>query len=276
MKNRILKGASYIILALSIPAIGWGLKSDTEISNHPEIKKEISQSTVKEEKVMSAASLFDQYISGVYTAAGLADASLDYAVFAKAITGYYNLKDAGRLSDTRQILSVVDFNKPSSEKRMWVIDLDAKKLLFHTLVAHGKGSGDNYATSFSNIAESNQSSLGFYVTANTYHGKHGLSLKINGMDREYNSNALNRAVVIHGASYVNEDFVKQHGRLGRSLGCPALPEALTPAIISTIKNQTTLFINGPAKVEYASDYLNLESALNKFISGDQQILAAGA
>ena len=219
MKNRILRGATYIILALSIPAIGWGLKSDTDISNHPEIKKEISQSAVKEEKVISAASLFDQYISGVYTAAGLADASLDYAVFAKAITGYYNLKDAGRLSKAKQILSIVDFNKPSSEKRMWIIDLNAKKLLFNTLVAHGKGSGDNYATSFSNISESNQSSLGFYVTANTYHGKHGLSLKINGMDGAYNSNALNRAVVIHGASYVSHDFVKQHGRLGRSLGC---------------------------------------------------------
>ncbi|PRY54657.1 L,D-transpeptidase-like protein [Arcticibacter pallidicorallinus] len=276
MKNRILRGATYIILALSIPAIGWGLKSDNDISNHPEIKKEISQSTVKEEKVISAASLFDQYISGIYTAAGLADASLDYAVFAKAITGYYNLKDAGRLSKEKQILSIVDFNKPSSEKRMWIIDLDAKKLLFNTLVAHGRGSGDNYATKFSNIPESNQSSLGFYVTANTYHGKHGLSLKINGMDQSYNSNALNRAVVIHGASYVSDDFVKQNGRLGRSLGCPALPEELTPQIISTIKNQTTLFIHGPVKVEYASDYLNLESALNKFISSDQQILAAGA
>lgn len=202
-------------------------------------------------------------------------ASLDYAVFKKAYTGYYNLKRAGLISNDRQIISIVDFNRPSTAKRLWIVDLAAEKLLFNTFVAHGRGSGDNFATNFSNLSESNQSSLGFYITDNTYAGKHGMSLRINGMDRKYNSNALNRAVVIHGASYVSQEFVNQHGRLGRSLGCPALPEALTPAIINTIKNKTTLYINGPASTNYASDYLNEESALHQFIPGKEQILATG-
>ncbi|WP_069658180.1 murein L,D-transpeptidase catalytic domain family protein [Arcticibacter eurypsychrophilus] len=272
MKNRILRGATYIILALSFPAIGWGLKTD---HSHLDHSNTTNQSLTKETKANSASVLFDQYISGIYTKSGLALTSLDYAVFKKAFTGYYNLKNAGLISKDKQIISIVDFNKPSTEKRLWIVDLAEAKLLFNTFVAHGRGSGDNFATTFSNVSESNQSSLGFYITDNTYSGKHGMSLRINGMDRKFNSNALNRAVVIHGAPYVSQEFVNQHGRLGRSLGCPALPEALTPAIINTIKNRTTLYINGPASTNYASDYLNEESALHQFLPSEEQILAAG-
>ena len=121
------------------------------------------------------------------------------------------------------------------------------------------------ATNFSNLANSHQSSLGFYITSETYFGKHGLSIKLEGMDKGYNTNARDRAVVIHGAEYVSQSFINQHGRLGRSHGCPALPLELTKTIIDTIKGQTCLYINGPA-ANYTSNYLDQELAVADFVS----------
>ncbi|WP_256013533.1 murein L,D-transpeptidase catalytic domain family protein [Desertivirga xinjiangensis] len=269
MKKRIFRGASFILLTLSLPAIGWSLKDSDEIksttvpSHNTEIRAEETNAVKLSSKV-----LFDQYLQDLYTSTNLKQASLDFEVFKKALTGYYNFKNSNLISTEKQVISIVDFTKASTEKRLWIIDIAAKKLLFNTLVAHGQGSGNNYATSFSNTANSHQSSLGFYVTSNTYFGKHGLSLKLNGMDTNYNTNALDRAVVVHGAEYVSEEFIKQHGRLGRSHGCPALPVALTPAIIEAIKGKTTLFINGPSE-KYASTYLDEELALTNFGQGSQ-------
>jgi len=125
---------------------------------------------------------------------------LNHAVFKKALIGYYNLKKSQLLSAQKAVITIIDFSKKSSQKRLWIVDLKKNKLLFHTLVAHGKGSGLDLATNFSNRANSHQSSLGFYVTSDTYQEKHGLSMRLKGMDEGFNTNAMNRAVVVHGAS----------------------------------------------------------------------------
>jgi len=196
----------------------------------------------------------------LYTSLGAEQQGLRFDVFQKALTGYLNLKQAGRLAENQDRLTVVDFDLPSTEKRLWVLDLSAHKVLYHTLVAHGHNSGENEASSFSNTNESNMSSLGFYVTGHEYEGKHGHSLRLNGMDEGFNTNALARSVVMHGADYVSEAFIKQNGRLGRSLGCPALPLDSYAQIIDLVKGGSCLFLN-KSNAGYASKYLDSESAL---------------
>lgn len=141
---------------------------------------------------------------------------------------------------------------------MWIIDLASKNVLFNDYVAHGRNSGENEAVSFSNLNGSYMSSIGFFLTAETYLGKHGLSLRLEGMDDEYNSNARNRAIVMHGADYVGADFIKQHGRLGRSLGCPSVSKEIHEDVIETIKEGTTLFIYYPD-----SEFLKQSKLLNQ-------------
>ena len=142
-------------------------------------------------------------------------------------------------------LSVIDFSKPSTEKRLWVYDLRSRELLFHEHVAHGRGTGANMAEQFSNIPESNQSSLGLFRTAEAYIGKHGYSLRLDGLERGVNDRARERAIVIHGADYVNAATAKAQGRLGRSLGCPAVrPEIATP-LIKAVKDGGLLFAYYP-------------------------------
>ena len=164
-----------------------------------------------------------------------------WEAFSAAMKGFKNLKNtSGKVK--KNMLSVVDFSLPSTEKRFWVIDLDTKQVLFNDYVAHGRNSGNNIATKFSNVPSSNSSSLGFYITAEKYHGKHGLSLRLDGMDKGYNDNARNRAIVIHGADYVSPDFIKKYGRLGRSLGCPSVSVDIHEALINTIHGGSVLFI----------------------------------
>ncbi|HEX8329217.1 MAG TPA: murein L,D-transpeptidase catalytic domain family protein [Hymenobacter sp.] len=203
---------------------------------------------------------FDQQLRSTYAALGAEQEGLRYETFAKAMTGYLNLRQAGKLADDKQLLTVVDFDLPSTEKRLWVLDLAKKDILYHTLVAHGHNSGENEATNFSNTDQSNMSSLGFYATGSEYQGKHGRSLKLQGLDEGFNTNAESRSVVMHGADYVSEDFIKQNGRLGRSLGCPALPMDLKDEIIGTVNGGTCLFIN-KSSAEYSSPYLNQDTAI---------------
>lgn len=179
-------------------------------------------------------------------------------VFGLALKGYTNLKKSNAFS--KNILTIADFSRPSSEKRLWVIDMESKKVLFHELVAHGRNSGENYAGKFSNTPSSNMSSLGFYVTGETYTGKHGLSLYLDGMDQQFNNNARNRAIVIHGADYVSPDFIKVYGRLGRSFGCPALSLDCYQTVIESISEGSCLFIYYPDE-----QYLNNSSVLNMTI-----------
>lgn len=219
-----------------------------------------SHSSEKENKAY-----YSKFIGNLYDAAQLADADLAPDVFERAVTGFYNLKKAHKLSDQRSILTIIDFDKSSAKKRLWIIDLDKKELLFHTLVAHGQGSGNDKASRFSNKTGSHESSLGFYITGETYYGEHGLSLKLDGVDKGFNTNARSRAIVVHGADYVSRDFVDEYGRLGRSFGCPAVPSALSDDIINIIKNKTVLFINGPSS-RYYSKYLNKQHAADFLLS----------
>lgn len=210
---------------------------------------------------------FRGHVHDIYRQAGLAAYNMDSNVFFKAMVGYYNLKGEGKLNASKNIISVVDFTKPSTEKRLWVIDLNSKKVLFNSLVAHGRNTGENIAQYFSNANQSNMSSLGFYVTDQTYIGKHGLSLHINGMDEGFNTNAYNRSVVVHGADYVSQAFIDMFGRLGRSEGCPALPTDIAPEVISTISNGTTLFLYYPDKnYEASTQYYDVAHARQVFDS----------
>lgn len=168
----------------------------------------------------------------------------DIELLRRALTGYYRLKQQHKLSD-KQIITIVDFRKPSSERRLWVIDLANRKIRYHTLVAHGRNSGELYATRFSNRVNSYQSSLGFYVTGEMYYGKHGLSLKLHGTEKGINDHAEERAIVMHGADYVSESFVGKMGRLGRSLGCPAVPNSIHRELIGDVAGRTCLFIYYP-------------------------------
>lgn len=164
--------------------------------------------------------------------------------FENAFEGFENLKAKGKIKNN--YLTIVDYSLSSKSNRLWVIDMNENRVVFNTLVAHGKNSGEDFATRFSNINESNQSSLGFFATGETYNGQHGLSLKLDGLEVGINNNARQRAIVIHGADYVSKDFIKQHNRLGRSQGCPALPIEMSKKIIQTIKNKSCLFIYYPS------------------------------
>src|SRR5690349_22165889 len=133
-------------------------------------------------------------------------------------------------------LTVIDYSKPSSERRLWVYDLKSRELLYQELVAHGQGSGANLATQFSNIDSSHQTSLGLFVTADTYVGKNGYSLRLDGLEPGFNGRARERAIVMHGAPYVDAGFAAKQGRLGRSWGCPALSEAVARQVIDFVRD----------------------------------------
>lgn len=168
-----------------------------------------------------------------------------YESFTKAFEGYEQLKNQGKIEN--EYLTIVDFSLSSNEDRMWVIDMANKKVVLQTLVAHGRNSGNEMATKFSNQSESYQSSLGFYITGETYQGKHGLSMRLDGVEYGINDHARDRAVVVHGADYVSESFIKAHGRLGRSQGCPAVSYEVHDKLINLIKNKSCLFIYHPSR-----------------------------
>jgi hypothetical protein len=142
----------------------------------------------------------------------------------------------------KNIITIIDFSKPSTENRFFVIDIESKHLLYNCLVAHGKNTGENFAEAFSNTPESLMSSPGFFITAETYTGNHGYSLRLDGLEKGINDNARAREIVIHGADYVSNDYIKKYGRIGRSWGCPALPLALYKDIIDKIREGTCVFV----------------------------------
>ncbi len=181
-------------------------------------------------------------------------------VLSMALSGYYSLKEQGKVG-REGILTVIDFNRPSVDERLFVIDINRGRLLYSGLVAHGSGSGDNYAENFSNASGSHQSSLGFFTTGPTYSGKHGYSLKLLGMERGINDHAESRSIVIHGADYVSYDFIRKHGRLGRSQGCPALSFESFQQVIELIKGGSCLFI-----YHAANDYVMKSTILNPEIA----------
>lgn len=190
----------------------------------------------------------------IYDSLRLQVKGLSLQAFKYAEMGMKNLIAQGRLTND-SIISIIDFSEPSSKKRLFILDLKNFKILFNTLVAHGRNSGREIATSFSNQAESYKSSPGFYITSETYDGKNGYSLKLEGIEKGVNDNAYDRGIVIHGADYVCQDYVNAQGYIGRSQGCPALPLNISRPVINTIKNGTCLFIYHPS-------YINRSSLLN--------------
>ncbi|MBC7587355.1 MAG: murein L,D-transpeptidase catalytic domain family protein [Chitinophagaceae bacterium] len=195
-------------------------------------------------------------VTNVYDSLQLEVLGLSKQVFDLALQGHNDLVASGKLKKTN-VLSIVDFSLPSTAKRLFVVDLENYKLLFNTYVSHGRNSGLQNASSFSNEPESFKSSLGFYSTAATYSGKHGYSLQLEGLEKGFNDNAMSRGIVMHAANYVDETIAKAQGYIGRSLGCPAVPEKLHTAIIAAIANGSCLFM-------YANDnnYLNHSSFLH--------------
>ncbi len=181
--------------------------------------------------------------TSLYDSLSLHQLGLSRKAFDIALQGYQQLLKTNKLVNTK-VLSIIDMSLPSASKRLFIVDVAQKKLLFHTYVAHGRNSGLHKAQSFSNAPQSFKSSLGFFVTADTYQGKHGYSLQLNGLEKGFNDNALSRGIVMHAANYVNEHIVKSQGYLGRSLGCPAVPENLHTSIIKTIANGSCFFIYG--------------------------------
>lgn len=161
---------------------------------------------------------------------------VNYIAFRQAVAGYNRIKEKNK-----PILTLIDFSKPSTEKRLFVFDMEKKRLLYSSVVSHGRNSGENYATSFSNQNGSYKSSLGFFLTEHTYQGGNGYSLILNGLEKGINDKAKERAIVVHGAAYANP-AVASSGRLGRSLGCPALPTQMAKPIINTIKDGSVMFI----------------------------------
>jgi hypothetical protein len=188
----------------------------------------------------------------LYQKLDLEQRGLSKKAFDLALRGFEKLLAQGQLMNST-VLSIVDFSLPSSQKRLFVINLISQELIFYDYVAHGKNSGAAIAKSFSNKMNSLKSSLGFFVTKNTYNGKNGLSLELDGKEKGINDHALERSVVIHGAPYVNENFATQKTGIGRSWGCPAVPKKISKDLIETIKDGSCFFIYAPIyKKESAS------------------------
>ncbi|WP_158795657.1 murein L,D-transpeptidase catalytic domain family protein [Pedobacter sp. L105] len=248
MRKYLLGGAGLVFSTLALTIISWT----------PSLNGVSTAKTVTED------SLYTQYVSKIYTGAHLQQAGLNPEVFQKALTGFYNLKSSGKISTEKSILTIADFDVNSTKKRLWIIDLKKDSLLLNTWVAHGSNSGADMATRFSDANDSNESSLGFYVTAEIYNGKHGRSLRLDGMDEGYNSNARKRSIVVHGAPYVSQSTIDQLGRLGHSQGCPAVPAELSNLVINTIEGKTVIFINGSDQ-SYSSKYLDTHLAANSII-----------
>lgn len=197
----------------------------------------------------------ERYIEQVYNQIDFTGVNkLSENVFRYAYKGYLNLQQAGKLAEDKHLISICDFSLSSTKKRLWVIDLKTKKVLLNDYVAHGQGSGIEFATRFSNTENSHQSSLGFYVTGDIYNGDHGTSLYLHGMDNGYNSAAYERAIVIHGADYVCTDLIRSQNYLGRSWGCPAVSNQVARKLIHMIDGGTCLFIYANDKKYLARGY----------------------
>ncbi|NLR90894.1 MULTISPECIES: murein L,D-transpeptidase catalytic domain family protein [Flammeovirga] len=180
-------------------------------------------------------------IRDLYTKTHAENYGLSFDAFLEGMTGYLNLINENKIKNTR-VLSIVDFSQPSKNKRLYIFDLMKGELLINTYVAHGRNSGLMYAEKFSNIINSRKSSIGFYKAAETYRGKYGLSLKLDGLQRQLNHKARERAIVMHPAKYVSKHFLESNGYMGRSYGCPAVPYKEHKDIIQAIKGGSVFYI----------------------------------
>jgi len=240
MKKRVVLAAiALLVFSFGVTAFKYDEKKP---SAHAKLVTE-TESPLVASTIPPINSTDDNDITSLYQLLNLASLKLNKQAFDLAVKGYSKLNAQGKIKNN--LLTIVDFSQPSTSKRMYIIDVAKGKLLQHSLVAHGRNTGELMAKNFSNEAESFKSSLGFYVTSETYQGKHGLSLRLDGLERSINDNARARAVVVHGADYATEGFYKATGYLGRSFGCPAVPTKDAGKIINTIKGGSCLFIYSP-------------------------------
>lgn len=211
--------------------IEYPLVSSSNISPKSSLEKISSHSPVSE--------VTNYYQQWQLESKGISEEAFNYAM-----KGFDYLNKLNLITQ-KNIITIVDFSKPSTQKRLYVIDTNTGTILFNTWVAHGRNSGEAYANQFSNLPESHQSSLGFYTTMQTYKGSHGYSLRLKGCEPGINDKAFERAIVIHGADYVSDRFISSRGALGRSYGCPAIPTEVCKKIIDVIKEGSCLFLYHP-------------------------------
>ncbi len=244
---------AHLIRIFAASVVCFVLQGFTTTSSPNELNYELSVSTAGQD--------FYQVANKLYQEIGLSESELSTEVFQKALRGYVFLRYTNELENHRY-LTIMDFSKSSNQKRLWLIDLYQKCVVFNELVAHGKNSGDKDASYFSNRPNSRKSSLGFYVTGSTYNGKHRYSLKLRGLEPGFNSNAFARGIVIHGAYYVSEEIAQAQKSVGRSFGCPAVSQEVNRDLVDLIKGGTCLFIYHP------QSYYNEKS---KILNNDQFI-----
>jgi len=224
-----------IMTVIGVLIFSFAFSNASEIDSSKEI-------VIETEPVEEVELTFEEKTLALYESFSLQNSTMpELSVFEKAIKGYQKLDEAGKVRNS--LLTVVDFDLSSTKKRMWILNMDTEEVEYNTYVAHGKNTGAEFATKFSNTVNSLQSSLGFYVTGETYFGKNGLSLFIDGMEKKFNSNARKRYVVIHGADYAEPQFIDRLGRLGRSYGCPAVPNTVAKDLIHKIKGKSVVYIH---------------------------------
>lgn len=246
--GKTLSAAVLVVALLVVPS----LIASSNNAPHPEYNN--NEVVVADRAAAEAASVMAE-AGLLYDHMGLEALGLPLEAFEYAFKGYKHLEEEGLIKN--KVLTVADFSQSSRKPRLFILDVESQKVLMQTYVAHGRGSGAEYATSFSNKPESHKSSLGFYLTRNTYMGQHGLSLVLDGLEEGINNNAASRRIVVHGANYVSSRHLQSNPFTGRSHGCPAVSSKLSKNIIQTIKEGSVLFIYYPA-----TSYLNKSRILN--------------
>ncbi len=227
------------------------------------VKQEMAMQQEVSVEPLSETEQTEQICANLYDSLRLEAAGLSREAFRYA---WYGFREA---EFSKPILAIADFSQSSRNKRLYVIDFSSNQVLLNTYVAHGRNSGQEFASKFSNLNSSYQSSLGFYRALNTYQGKHGLSLRLQGLEKNINDQALTRAIVMHGADYVSEDFIRQTGRLGRSLGCPAVSQAEHEKLIKLLHDGAGLFLYYPDQ-----NYLSQSRILHRALVAANQTLTA--
>jgi hypothetical protein len=234
-KSAYLLLSSILVSIISLPFVFAKSATGTKLFFQP------ADSTKKSATVSMGLT---PVVKSVYDSLHLKISGLSQQAFDYAKKGLEKLTQEGKVNNS-SIVTIADFSLPSTEKRLFVLDLKNYKVLFNTFVAHGKNSGREWANSFSNQPSSLKSSPGFYITHETYRGHNGYSMKLEGVEKGINDNAYERDIVMHGSAYVNQSVANAKGYIGRSWGCPAVPASEAVPIINTLKGGSCLFIYSP-------------------------------
>ena len=244
-----------VLLGISINAI----------ASNPKKGKAENKNSVSEFSYSSTSPNIKRLADSLYSLINLEENGLNREVFFNAYKGYRYLQNKGSLKK-KDLLTICDYSQSINNKRLYVIDLQNLKVLFNTYVAHGIKSGDECASSFSNLENSNKSCLGFLITADTYTGDAGYSMRFNGVERGINDRARSRAIVLHGALVVSRAKVTSNETIIKSLGCPAVPYGIHSKIIDAIKGGSCFFINHPDK-KYANTSAIVNAAFDLSSNG---------